>query len=403
MRGEIMAKIAVYLTGSVAAYKGIEVVRGLQKMGHTVRVGMTDAASKLVAPATLFALTKTPVLTDLWNQNATPIPHIELADWSDLAVVVPASADIIAKLANGIADDAVSTTLLATAAKKIVVPAMNTHMWMAAATQRNIKQLKMDGTIVLEPVAGKLAEGYSGKGRLPEPTTICQFISNHLNRRQFLKGKKVIVTAGGTREAIDPVRFIGNRSSGKMGIAIAQAAANAGAQVTLIVGQISTQLPLDPNINIIRIVSTEDLLAVLKTEFNKNDALVMAAAVADYRPVKIADKKIKKQADTKELVVNLTETVDVLKTIASEKKNDQYVVGFAAETNDLLKNADRKLAAKNADIIVANSVAGAQGAFGNDDNQVTILEKDCAPVEWPRQSKEKIAEKLVELIGEKLK
>jgi phosphopantothenoylcysteine decarboxylase/phosphopantothenate--cysteine ligase len=398
-----MTKIAVYLTGSIAAYKGIEVVRGLQKMGHTVRVGMTAAACQLISSATLFALTKEPVLTDLWDEHATPIPHIELADWADLAVVVPATANIIAKMATGLADDAVSTTLLATAAPKIVVPAMNNHMWMAPATQRNLKQLEEDGVTVMTPATGRLAEGYDGKGRLPAPDDICQFVAAQLNKHQQLAGKRVVVTAGGTREDIDPVRFIGNRSSGKMGIAIAKAAAQAGATVTLVVGQVSVPLPTSPAITIRSVTSTEDLLATLTDEFSQADVLVMAAAVADYRPVSPATKKIKKQADDPHLTIHLTETPDVLKTVAQHKRTDQLVVGFAAETNDLLKNADHKLATKNADLIVANSVAGVNGAFGSATNEVTILEKAHAPVKWARMSKDRVASKLIELIRTKLK
>ncbi|WP_302117663.1 bifunctional phosphopantothenoylcysteine decarboxylase/phosphopantothenate--cysteine ligase CoaBC [uncultured Limosilactobacillus sp.] len=398
-----MTRIAVYLTGSIAAYKGVEVIRGLQKMGHEVRVGMTGAATKLVTPATLFALTKEKVLTDLWDEHSTPIPHIELADWSELAVVVPASADIIAKIALGLADDAVSTTLLATAGPKIIVPAMNNHMWQAPATQRNISQLQQDGVNVMPPASGRLAEGYTGRGRLPEPVAICQYIKDFLATKKVLQGKKVIVTAGGTRENIDPVRFIGNRSSGKMGIAIAEAAAQAGAAVKLIVGQVSVDLPQSPAIEVVKITTTEDLFKALQEYFPENDILIMAAAVADYRPVDFTDHKIKKKVDNPNITLELTETVDVLKEIAKTKKKDQLVVGFAAETNDLLTNANRKLASKSADMIIANSVAGSDGAFGNDENQVTVLQKSQPPIKMARQSKSKVATKIIELISSKLK
>lgn len=398
-----MARIAVYLTGSIAAYKGIEVVRGLQKMGHEVCVGMTAAATKLIAPATLYALTKQPVLTDLWQDQSTPIPHIELADWSDLAVVVPASANIIAKMAVGLADDAVSTTLLATAAPKIVVPAMNNHMWQAPATQHNIRVLKGHGVNIMAPVTGRLAEGYEGQGRLPEPAAICQYIDEFLRNAKTLAGKQIVVTAGGTREPIDPVRFIGNRSSGKMGIAIAQAAAQAGASVTLIVGQVAVALPQSPQINIIQIVTTEDLLVALQQAFKHADVLVMAAAVADYRPVEFINHKIKKQSNNPTIKLALTETQDVLKTVASTKTAHQLVVGFAAETDDLLTNANHKLATKHADLIIANSVAGNKGAFGSDDNQVTILQPNQPAIKWVRQPKKQVADKLVKLISSKLK
>lgn len=397
-----MANITVYLSGSIAAYKGVEVVRGLQKAGHTVRTVMTKAAAKLVGPATLAALTKAPVLVDLWDQTS-PIPHIELADWTDLAVVVPASADLLAKMANGLADDAASTTLLATAAPKVVVPAMNSHMWAAAPTQRNLAQLKRDGVRVIEPVTGRLAEGYQGKGRLPEPAAIVDMVQRLLTQSHQLAGRKIVVTAGGTREAIDPVRYIGNRSSGKMGVALAKAAAEAGGQVTLIAGQVSVPLPAQGNIQVVRAFSTEEMLDQVQNAFPDAAALVMAAAVADYRPVQAAAQKVKKNHDHANRTLELTETVDILKTVAQAKKPGQVIVGFAAETENLLANAQKKLAGKNADMIVANSVSGPHGAFGSSQDQVTILTKDQAPDRWPLQSKTKVAERLVQKIAAMLK
>lgn len=398
-----MARITVYLSGSIAAYKGIEVVRGLQKAGHEVRVVMTTAATKLVGPATLNALTKYPVLTDLWNDQSQPIPHIELADWTELTLVVPASADLLAKMANGIADDAASTTLLATAAPKMVAPAMNRQMWAAPATQRNLAQLAEDGVTIIEPVTGRLAEGYSGHGRLPEPDEIVTRVQEFLSQRGQLAGRRVVVTAGGTREPLDPVRYIGNRSSGKMGIAIARAAAQAGAQVTLITGQVSVSLPQDANIHPVSALTTEEMLAAVQEAFVSADALIMAAAVADYRPVKVAEQKVKKGHNHELRTLELTETVDILRTIAAAKRTDQLVVGFAAETEKLLDHAQEKLASKHADMIVANSVAGATGAFGRDDDQVTILQKGKDPEKWPRLSKTAVAQRLVARLAEQLK
>lgn len=398
-----MARITVYLSGSIAAYKGIEVVRGLQKAGHEVRVVMTTAATKLVGPATLNALTKYPVLTDLWNDQSQPIPHIELADWTELTLVVPASADLLAKMANGIADDAASTTLLATAAPKMVAPAMNRQMWAAPATQRNLAQLAEDGVTIIEPVTGRLAEGYSGHGRLPEPDEIVTRVHEFLSQRGQLAGRRVVVTAGGTREPLDPVRYIGNRSSGKMGIAIARAAAQAGAQVTLITGQVSVSLPQDANIHPVSALTTEEMLAAVQEAFVSADALIMAAAVADYRPVKVAEQKVKKGHDHELRTLELTETVDILRTIAVAKRTNQLVVGFAAETEKLLDHAQEKLASKHADMIVANSVAGATGAFGRDDDQVTILQKGKNPEKWPRLSKTAVAQRLVARLAEQLK
>lgn len=400
-----MAKIAVYMTGGIALYKGIEVIRSLERDGHQVRVAMTESATKLVTPSTLHALTHHPVLTSLWNDNNSPVPHIELADWSDYAIVLPATANIIGKMAHGIADDAVSTSILATAVPKIVVPAMNTNMWNNPAVQRNVAQLRQDGVTVLEPAVGMLAEGYRGKGRLPEPSEIISQLRSIINGsiRGSLLGKKVLITAGGTREPIDPVRFIGNRSSGKMGIAIAKAAADAGATVELVLGQISVSQPVNPRINIYRVESTEEMQAKVTELFPAADILIMAAAVADFRPAQVANQKIKKQDDQERLGLQLVKTTDILKTVAEKKRTDQLVVGFAAETTDLVQNANSKLRRKNADIIIANSVAGDNGAFGSDLNQVTILQLGTEPVQWSKMTKIEVAIKLIQLLDTKIK
>lgn len=393
-----MTRIAVYLTGGIADYKAVEVVRNLQKRGHEVRVGMTKNAEKFVGKQTLAALTKSPVLDDLWEETVIDkISHIELADWSQLALVVPATANIISKLANGIADDAVSTTLLATASPIMVVPAMNTHMWEKSAVQRNITTLIADGVEVLTPAIGRLAEGYSGKGRMPEPKEISDWVTDFLVKKDNLKNKKVLITAGGTIEKIDPVRYIGNNSSGKMGIAIAQEAAKQGADVTLLVGNISVELPDNPHIKIIKTLSARDMLSELKKDFPNNDALIMAAAVADYHPKNYVDHKIKK-VNSSNLTIELEENPDLLKTIAQTKRTDQVVIGFAAETNDLLKNARKKLDSKNADYIVANDVS--KDVFGSDEDQVTILSKNSSNETWPRMSKKQIAKGLVNLLSQ---
>lgn len=393
------------MTGGIALYKGIEVIRSLERDGHQVRVAMTESATKLVTPSTLHALTHHPVLTSLWNDNNSSVPHIELADWSDYAIVLPATANIIGKMAHGIADDAVSTSILATAVPKIVVPAMNTNMWNNPAVQRNVAQLRQDGVTVLEPAVGMLAEGYRGKGRLPEPSEIISQLRSIINGsiRGSLLGKKVLITAGGTREPIDPVRFIGNRSSGKMGIAIAKAAADAGATVELVLGQISVPQPVNPRINIYRVESTEEMQAKVTELFPAADILIMAAAVADFRPAQVANQKIKKQDDQERLGLQLVKTTDILKTVAEKKRADQLVVGFAAETTDLVQNANSKLRRKNADIIIANSVAGDNGAFGSDLNQVTILQLGTEPVQWSKMTKIEVAIKLIQLLATKIK
>lgn len=308
-------------------------------------------------------------------------------------------------MANGIADDAVSTTLLATAAPKIVVPAMNTNMWNNPAVQRNVAQLRQDGVTIIEPAVGMLAEGYRGKGRLPEPAEIISQLRSIIKDSitGILRGKKVLITAGGTREAIDPVRFIGNRSSGKMGIAIAKAAADAGATVELVLGQISIAQPVNPQISIYQVGSTEEMQKKVTELFPAADILIMAAAVADFRPARVANQKIKKQDDQEQLELQLVKTTDILKTVAEKKRADQFVVGFAAETADLVQNANKKLKSKNADMIIANSVAGNNGAFGSDLNQVTILQLGTEPVQWSRMTKTEVAIKLIQLLATKIK
>lgn len=394
-------KATIYITGSIAAYKAISVVRDFQKEGHEVRVAMTKEAVHLIGTQTLAALTKYPVLTDLWKEEtADRIQHIELADWTDIAVVVPATANFIAKIANGLADDAASTTFLATAAHKYVVPAMNSHMRANPAFQRNLSLLKQDGISVMEPATGRLAEGYSGKGRMPEPDEIMSWINESLQAKDELKGRKIVITAGGTVSPLDPVRYLGNRSSGKMGIALTQAALAAGAEVILISGHISVPLPQSPKLKNVHVETTEDMLSAVKDVFSSADALIMAAAVADYEPVNYIDHKIKKQDQGDELKIYLKETPDILKTMGSLKNEKQVVVGFAAETNDLLENAAKKLQKKNADMIVANDVS--HGVFGSDEDKVTILRKDKANQNLKERTKVEIAKKIIALVADEL-
>ena len=389
-----MAKVAVYMTGGIAMYKAVQVVRNLEKAGHEVRVIMTKNAERFVTSNTLAALTKYPVLDNLWSkENEASVPHVHLARWTELALVVPATANFIAKMANGIADDAASTTMLATSAPKLIVPTMNDQMWNNPATQRNLQFLKENQVQIMEPAVGMLAEGYAAKGRMPEPDQISAWVEDLLNKKEILKGKTIVVTAGGTEEAIDPVRFIGNRSSGKMGIAIAQAAANMGAKVKLVYGNVTIPLPQNKNIELFPAPSSEDMLMQVKQEFNRSDILIMAAAVADWRMKKVADHKLKKQADQATLELTLVKTKDILREVAKQKNPDQVVVGFAAETNNLLKNAEKKLREKGADMIVANDVS--QNVFGSDKDKVTILRQNGTIEEWPEMSKKEIASKFL--------
>ncbi|WP_019205826.1 bifunctional phosphopantothenoylcysteine decarboxylase/phosphopantothenate--cysteine ligase CoaBC [Limosilactobacillus ingluviei] len=396
-----MAKIAVYVSGSVAAFKAVSVVRQLQKAGHQVRVGLTAAGAKFVSPTTFYALTHTPVLVDLWQGDQGPVPHIEWADWTDLALVVPASADLLAKMAQGIADDAVSAALLATSAPIMVAPAMNTHMWENPATQRNLAQLAADGKQILTPTTGMLAEGYAGKGRMVEPAEIVAAVTTFLTASTRLANRHLLVTAGGTREPLDPVRYIGNRSSGKMGVAIVKAALAAGAKVTLIAGTVQVALPTHPRLTVQRVTTTAEMLAAAQDAFPTVDAVVMAAAVADFRPATVSDQKIKKQAGQEAFTVQLVKNPDILATLGA-KKTTQVIMGFAAETNDLLAHAKEKLAKKHADYIVANDVSQAGSGFGVPTDQVTILTPDQAPQAWPLLTKQEVGHRLVALLAARL-
>lgn len=382
--------IAVYVSGGIAAYKTLNVVRALIKQKANVQVIMTKEAQQFVTPLTFATLSQRPVITDNFTaqtSNDDFIPHIKLALWTDLAIVVPATANIIGKMANGIADDIVSTSLLATKAPKLVFPAMNTDMLENPAVQRNLQFLQANNVKVIQPATGFLAEGMTGKGRLPELNEIMTSIEEFFIEPK-LKGKRVIVTAGGTKEAIDPVRYIGNRSSGKMGIAMAQIARDLGADVTLITS-VKTELS---GVNKIEIQTADELMKALEQEFPQTDVLVMAAAVADFKPLTVADQKIKKNPNEDIFTIKLTKNPDILKTIAATKTN-QFVVGFAAETQNLLDNAEKKLNSKNADVILANNVAQAGAGFGVDTNKMTLLQKNHTPETWPLMSKIDVAKK----------
>lgn len=382
--------IAVYVTGGIAAYKSLNIVRELIKQEAQVQVVMTAAAQKFVTPLTFATLSQRPVITDNFTPQTSSddfIPHIKLALWTDLAIVVPATANIIGKMANGLADDIVSTSLLATTAPKLVFPAMNTDMLDNPAVQRNLETLKTMGIRVIEPTTGFLAEGMTGKGRLPELPVIMEAIKKVFQPKPLV-GTKVIVTAGGTKEAIDPVRFIGNRSSGKMGLAMAKIARDLGAEVTLIT-TVATNLG---GINIIHVQTADELMAHLQDTFPDTDVLVMAAAVADFKPINVANQKIKKNADNDVFTIKLTKNPDILKTVAATKKN-QFVVGFAAETQNLLANAEKKLASKNADVILANNVSQMGAGFNVDTNRITLLQKNKQPETWPLMSKVDVAKK----------
>lgn len=393
-------KIVLYVTGSIAAYKSVYLLRLFQKQGADVKVVMTPFAEKFVSQLTFASLAKCPVYSESnFTNHGETIDHIELAKWADISVVAPASADFIAKMANGIADNFALTTLLATDTSKYVVPAMNDVMWNNFATRKNIETLEQNGIKILNPEYGRLAEGYKAKGRMIEPEEIVQTIYASDNPK-LLSGKNVLITAGGTIEDIDPVRYISNRSTGKMGYALADVAVKQGANVTLISANCHLQVP--ENINFIKVKTSDELKNSILTKLPKNDVLIMAAAVSDFKPVHVAKQKIKKSDDSNELVLHLQKTDDILKLVADQKKANQVIIGFAAETNDVKRNAKSKLEKKHLDLIVLNDVSNQKIGFGSDDNQVTIMNKNGILKQTGIESKEKIAKTIINVIKQQL-
>lgn len=369
--------VVLGISGCIAAYKACQIVRDFQKAGVRVKVVMTEHATHFVDPLTFRSLTHEPVAVGLFDDPTDPIHHISLADEADLMVLAPCTANLIAKVAHGIADDLLSTTVLATTAPILVSPAMNVHMYEAAATQENMATLKRRGFHFIEADDGYLACGYVGKGRLPEPSAIVEKALHLLNEcdpiPQDLAGKRVLITAGPTIEPIDPVRYITNRSSGKFGYAIASAAASRGARVSLVSGPVALAEPA--GVEVIHVETAREMLEACRSVFPTADIAICAAAVADMRPAHAADRKLKKGINDEELsAIKLTENPDILATLGASKDR-QVVVGFAAETNDVIENAKKKLSKKNACMIVANEV-GSDKAFGKDDDEIWLVRAD---------------------------
>lgn len=363
------------VTGCIAAYKAAEVLRALQKRGAEVRVVMTRHATEFVGELTFRALTDAPVAVSNLHDPHEAIPHIRLAEWADLLLVAPCTANVAAKLAHGIADDLLTSTALACTAPIMLAPAMNVHMYEAAATQGNLEALRGRGVEVLDPASGYLACGEVAPGRLPEPDAVAEaalaLLEQAQGRKLDLAGKRVMVTAGPTVEPIDAVRFVSNYSSGKMGYAIAEAAAARGAEVTLVSGPVALDVP--EGVRRVAVGTAEEMLTAASEAFEGTDVAVFAAAVADRRPAQAASRKLKKGSDDAALAsIELVPTPDVLATLAARKRPGQLVVGFAAETDDVQANAARKLTAKNADMIVANDVSQGR-AFGRDDDEAAIV------------------------------
>ena len=400
-------RVALGVSGGIAAYKAIEVLRGLQRAGCEVRVAMTSHACEFIKPLTFRALSGAYVVVDDYApDNPEPIAHITFSQTIDLFVVAPATANLLAKFANGIADDFVSSTYLACTAPVLVAPAMNTVMWEHPATLRNIEKLRADGVQIVEPDAGEMACGTIGPGRLSHPEAIVAAAlevlgrSNHAtkespagNESNDLSSENILITAGATREPIDPVRFISNRSSGRMGFALAEAARDRGAKVTVVTGSTSVRPP--HGVRVVTVSSAEEMRQAVAEEVSKATVFIGAAAVSDYRAKNKSDTKIKK-SDV-EIELKLERTPDILGEVAKSRRNGQLVIGFAAETNDLLKHAREKLISKNLDAVVANDVSREDAGFDSENNTVVILLRDKeTPVELPLMSKVEVANRILD-------
>ena len=388
--------ILLGITGGIAAYKCPDLVRHLKKAGAQVRVVLTESASHFVAPMTLQAVSGNAVSKELFDPTAElSMSHIELAKWADLVLIAPATANIIAKMANGIADDLLSTICLATPAKIVIAPAMNQQMYKAAATQQNLATLESRNTLVLGPDDGFQACGDIGPGRMVEPTTIVENINNYFLANSKLAGTTITITAGPTIEELDPVRYISNYSSGKMGFAIAKAAAEMGATVNLISGPVNLTTP--NNVNRINVKSAKQMYDEALVLAEKSAIFISCAAVADYRAETIAKNKIKKTDDSNELVIKLVKNPDIVASIAGLKEHRPFVVGFAAETNDVKTYAIKKLTTKNLDLICANDVSDHNIGFNSDQNALTLYWQNGEQT-LPLSSKQQLAKQLLQAV-----
>ena len=392
-------RVALGVCGGIAAYKAAEVLRGLQRSGCSVRVAMTRRACEFVQPLTFRALSGSHVIVDDYApDNPDPIAHITFSQSVDLLIVAPATANILAKFANGIADDFLTSTYLACTSPVLVAPAMNTSMWQHAATQRNLTQLRADGVHIVEPDAGEMACGTIGPGRLSEPDRIVAAALEILSQpiKGDLNGERFLITVGATREEIDPVRFISNRSSGKMGFALADAAYRRGAQVVAIAGTTSVEPPR--GIRVIRVNSAQEMSSAVLQELDKATVFVGAAAVADYKPSNRTDQKIKKHSAS--LTLELERTPDILAQVSSNRNEGTLVIGFAAETENVLSHAESKLRSKHLDAIVANDITRPDSGFDSNNNAVTILTAAnlVSPLELPLMSKADTANRILDVI-----
>ncbi len=394
-------RVTVGVSGGIAAYKAAELVRALQRQALEVHVVMTEGACRFVQPLTFAALSGHNVITSLWDEGETPggagnssIEHIGEAQWTEALVVAPATANVLAKFAHGISDDFLTTMYLATAAPVLVAPAMNVNMWEHPATQANLETLRQRGVRVIEPGTGDLACGMVGTGRMAEPEAIADAVLSALGRRHDLAGETVLVTAGGTREALDPVRFLGNRSSGKMGYALAEAAQSRGAKVILISGPSALHPPA--RCEVVKVTTAEEMRNAVMERMGCATLIIKAAAVADYRPLTVSEQKLKR---TGPLTLELAPTEDILAEVVRRRRPGQVIVGFAAETENRMENGRAKLLRKGADAIVVNDVAGDGVGIDSDENAATFLTLSTA-IELPQMAKRKLADRILdEIVG----
>lgn len=387
--------IIVGVSGGIAAYKAVEVVSRLRKLGAEVKVVMTENATKFVSPMTFGEISGHPVAVKMFEDvHDWNVEHIALATWADAYVVAPATANVIGKIASGIADDMLTTQIMATQAPVFLCPAMNTNMYLNPITQRNMNTLRQLGYHILEAASGSLACGTSGIGRLPEPVDIVKWLQFHLMKTDLLKGKTVVVTAGGTQEAIDPVRFISNKSSGKMGYAIAEQAALAGARTILV--SAPTHLEVPYGVQFVPVQSACDMQQQVEAVYEECDAVIMAAAVADFRVAEAAEQKIKKM---EHMSLDLVKNPDILKGLG-EKKTYQKLIGFAAETNDVIEYGRAKVRNKNLDMLVANDVSKENAGFNVDTNEVTFIYPGEQITNLPLMSKQDVAKRIIAAVAE---
>ncbi|MDP4204010.1 MAG: bifunctional phosphopantothenoylcysteine decarboxylase/phosphopantothenate--cysteine ligase CoaBC [Bacteroidota bacterium] len=392
--------IILGITGSIAAYKSAMLTRLLVKEGANVKIVMTPLAKEFITPLTLATLAKNPILVDFFDPtNGNWNSHVNLGLWADAYVIAPATANTLGKMANGIADNLLMTTYFSAKCPVFVAPAMDLDMFQHPATQKNIGTLLSYGNHIIDAGTGELASGLEGKGRMAEPEDIVRYLNSYFAETASLSGKKVMITAGPTYEKIDPVRFIGNYSSGKMGFALAQTCAERGAKVTLIAGPVS--LTIDhPNIERIDVESAEEMYQAASSHFADTDIAILCAAVADFTPEAKADQKLKRGKD--DLVLNLKPTRDIAASLGTVKRDNQLLVGFALETNNEEENALSKLKRKNFDMIVLNSLRTPQAGFQYNTNQITIIDKNGDKTEYPLKDKKEVANDIVNVIEQKL-